>query len=182
MFPFIVEDGAIPSFASCFSPGIRVCIFLSRASALSSFSTTMSDGGATATEDPSSENAASQPDDELSTVMEKMENLTILHFSSGSCHEQDEASNGTVATTLKTPSLPDSGSPSSSSQSSSQATTFVRQKKGWTPKEQYRLKNSLLAGVGLLELGNAGDFAANVWNQIPIPHFAMALSQCPSIL
>jgi hypothetical protein len=41
--------------------------------------------------------------------------------------------------------------------------------------EQSMLKNSLLAGVGYLELANAGDFAANVWNQVPVPHFAMAL-------
>lgn len=89
--------------------------------------------------------------------------------------EQDGASNGTGVTTLKTPSFMDSPSPTFGSQSSFLDTTFVRQKNGWIPKEQYRLKNNLLIGVGLLELGNAGDFAANVWNQIPIPHFAMAL-------
>ena len=37
------------------------------------------------------------------------------------------------------------------------------------------LKNNLLAGVGFLELANAGDFAANVWNEIPVPHFAAVL-------
>ncbi|OJI91265.1 hypothetical protein ASPTUDRAFT_298492 [Aspergillus tubingensis CBS 134.48] len=34
-------------------------------------------------------------------------------------------------------------------------------------------RNSLLAGVGFLELANAADFAANVWNQIPVPKYAM---------
>ncbi|OJI95809.1 hypothetical protein ASPVEDRAFT_35126 [Aspergillus versicolor CBS 583.65] len=37
------------------------------------------------------------------------------------------------------------------------------------------LKNNLLAGVGFLELANAGDFAANVWNEIPVPRHAMIL-------
>ncbi|KAJ5819561.1 hypothetical protein N7474_005152 [Penicillium riverlandense] len=40
---------------------------------------------------------------------------------------------------------------------------------------QQQFKNSLLAGVGYLELANAGDFAANVWNQIPVPRFAAVL-------
>jgi hypothetical protein len=33
-------------------------------------------------------------------------------------------------------------------------------------------KNSLLASVGYLELANAGDFAANVWNEVPVPTHA----------
>jgi hypothetical protein len=52
---------------------------------------------------------------------------------------------------------------------------FTRRKDRYTPAKQYRLKNSLLAGVGYLELANAGDFAANVWNTVPVPHFAAAL-------
>lgn len=40
---------------------------------------------------------------------------------------------------------------------------------------QQQIKNSLLAGVGYLELANAGDFAANVWNDIPVPRQAMIL-------
>ncbi|KAJ5384253.1 hypothetical protein N7517_002164 [Penicillium concentricum] len=40
---------------------------------------------------------------------------------------------------------------------------------------QQQFKNSLLASVGYLELANAGDFAANVWNQIPVPRFAAVL-------
>src|SRR5690348_13388435 len=38
-----------------------------------------------------------------------------------------------------------------------------------------RLRNSLLAAVGFFELANAGDFAANVWNQVPAPKYAIAL-------
>jgi len=52
--------------------------------------------------------------------------------------------------------------------------TFTRRKGRYIPK-QNELKNSLLAGVGFLELANAGDFAANVWNEVPVPHFAAAL-------
>ncbi|KAJ6115364.1 hypothetical protein N7486_001142 [Penicillium sp. IBT 16267x] len=40
---------------------------------------------------------------------------------------------------------------------------------------QQQFKNSLLASVGYLELANAGDFAANVWNTIPVPTFAAVL-------
>ncbi|RHZ64680.1 hypothetical protein CDV55_107024 [Aspergillus turcosus] len=39
-----------------------------------------------------------------------------------------------------------------------------------SPTSQY--KNSLLASVGYLELANAGDFAANVWNGVPVPTHA----------
>lgn len=37
------------------------------------------------------------------------------------------------------------------------------------------LRNNLLAGVGYLELANAGDFAANVWNDVPVPRHAVIL-------
>ncbi|KAJ5618616.1 hypothetical protein N7528_006727 [Penicillium herquei] len=40
---------------------------------------------------------------------------------------------------------------------------------------QQQFKNSLLASVGYLELANAGDFAANVWNDVPVPTFAAVL-------
>ncbi|PYI35594.1 hypothetical protein BP00DRAFT_334433, partial [Aspergillus indologenus CBS 114.80] len=48
-------------------------------------------------------------------------------------------------------------------------------------KYEYRIlhqplfRNSLLAGVGYLELANAADFAANVWNEIPVPLHAKIL-------
>ncbi|KAM4055778.1 integral membrane protein [Hirsutella rhossiliensis] len=38
-----------------------------------------------------------------------------------------------------------------------------------------RLENNLSWVVGCLELANAGDFAANVWNQLPVPLFAAVL-------
>lgn len=49
------------------------------------------------------------------------------------------------------------------------------QKHSYKLVRQQQIKNSLLAGVGYLELANAGDFAANVWNQIPVPRHAMIL-------
>ncbi|OAP56348.1 hypothetical protein AYL99_09527 [Fonsecaea erecta] len=45
----------------------------------------------------------------------------------------------------------------------------------YRPLQPGRLRNSLLAGVGFLELGNAGDFAANVWNEIPVKKWVAAL-------
>jgi hypothetical protein len=53
--------------------------------------------------------------------------------------------------------------------------TFIRQKGRYNLAKQSKLKNSLLAGVGFLELANAGDFAANVFNEIPVPPYAIAL-------
>ncbi|OKL58691.1 hypothetical protein UA08_06277 [Talaromyces atroroseus] len=55
---------------------------------------------------------------------------------------------------------------------------FVKKRHGryrFDPENQSRLRNSLLAAVGFFELANAGDFAANVWNQVPAPKYAIAL-------
>jgi len=57
----------------------------------------------------------------------------------------------------------------------SQSLSFARRKGHYHLTKQSMFKNSLLAGVGYLELANAGDFAANVWNEIPVPHFAIPL-------
>jgi len=141
----------------------------------------MSAGDAGAAEEPSSQDAPSQFSEGLSTTMENSE-PSILESPSEVPLENDGASDRTVSTPLKTSSVLDSASPSFGSQPCGFPTTFVRQKNGWTAEGQRRLRNSLLAGVGLLELGNAGDFAANVWNQVPVPHFAMALSMLPSRL
>ena len=46
----------------------------------------------------------------------------------------------------------------------------------------HALKNSLLASVGYLELANAKDFAANVWNDVPVPKCAMAFMAIGGVL
>jgi len=53
--------------------------------------------------------------------------------------------------------------------------TFIRKNGGYTLQKEYKLRNSLLMGVGFLELANAGDFAANVWNRVPTPKYALVL-------
>jgi hypothetical protein len=53
--------------------------------------------------------------------------------------------------------------------------TLVRRGGRFHLLQQQQFKNSLLASVGYLELANAADFAANVWNQIPVPRFAAVL-------
>ncbi|KAJ5354843.1 hypothetical protein N7541_005887 [Penicillium brevicompactum] len=53
--------------------------------------------------------------------------------------------------------------------------TLVRRGGRFHLLQQQQFKNSLLASVGYLELANAGDFAANVWNDIPVPTFAAVL-------
>ncbi|KKP06360.1 hypothetical protein THAR02_01508 [Trichoderma harzianum] len=51
--------------------------------------------------------------------------------------------------------------------------TLVKAKKGDDYEPQgSKLKNNLYPAVGFLELANAGDFAANVWNQYPVPVYA----------
>ncbi|RDW63223.1 uncharacterized protein DSM5745_10334 [Aspergillus mulundensis] len=53
--------------------------------------------------------------------------------------------------------------------------TLQRARRGRYRPVGHALRNNLLAGVGYLELANAGDFAANVWNEIPVPRHAMIL-------
>jgi predicted outer membrane lipoprotein len=56
------------------------------------------------------------------------------------------------------------------------AVTLIRRRRGrFKLLHQQQFRNSLLAGVGYLELANAGDFAANVWNEVPVPTFAAVL-------
>ena len=57
----------------------------------------------------------------------------------------------------------------------SDSATFVRRRGRYVPVAEHVLRNSLLASVGYLELANAGDFAANVWNNVPVPRYAMVL-------
>ncbi|KAJ0416745.1 hypothetical protein BJY00DRAFT_221075 [Aspergillus carlsbadensis] len=61
-------------------------------------------------------------------------------------------------------------------ESDPQIVTLSKNKRGrYRCVSHASLKNNLLAGVGYLELANAGDFAANVWNDIPVPRHAMIL-------
>jgi hypothetical protein len=52
---------------------------------------------------------------------------------------------------------------------------FVKGRRGWILPQGWRLENNLILGVGFLELANAGDFAANIWNEIPVPIYAVVL-------
>lgn len=68
------------------------------------------------------------------------------------------------------------GSPTPSQQTTTKIVTLERSRRGrYRAVGHAALKNNLLAGVGYLELANAGDFAANVWNEIPVPRHAMIL-------
>jgi hypothetical protein len=54
--------------------------------------------------------------------------------------------------------------------------TFIKDSNGvYRPGTDQRLRNNLLPSVGFLEFANATDFAANVWNTIPVPKFASVL-------
>lgn len=53
---------------------------------------------------------------------------------------------------------------------------FVKTRMGrFRPAKQTKLRNSLLGAIGFLEAANAGDFAANIWNETPVPTYALAL-------
>ena len=55
----------------------------------------------------------------------------------------------------------------------SDCVSMIRRGDSYSPARPGRLRNSLLTAVGFLELANAGDFAANVWNQVPLPRYAV---------
>ncbi|KAL2842320.1 hypothetical protein BJX68DRAFT_244890 [Aspergillus pseudodeflectus] len=66
--------------------------------------------------------------------------------------------------------------PTDSAASDSRTVALSKNKRGcYRCVSHASIKNNLLAGVGYLELANAGDFAANVWNEIPVPRHAMIL-------
>ncbi|KAM0228509.1 hypothetical protein ACHAPO_010710 [Fusarium lateritium] len=51
--------------------------------------------------------------------------------------------------------------------------TLSKSRSSWSCIDDNRLRNNLFAAVGFLELANAGDFAANVWNDVPVPIYAI---------
>ncbi|KAF9772296.1 hypothetical protein IL306_009998 [Fusarium sp. DS 682] len=51
--------------------------------------------------------------------------------------------------------------------------TLAKKRSYWCCIDDTRLRNDLFAAVGFLELANAGDFAANVWNDVPVPIYAI---------
>jgi hypothetical protein len=92
--------------------------------------------------------------------------------------EEKNLQTTSITTPLPLPTeQPNDSSYFPSSESNHPLATFVHnsKKRKYVPTNTYRLRNSLLLGVGFLELANAGDFAANVWNTIPVPTFAAVL-------
>ncbi|KAG6001018.1 hypothetical protein E4U21_004776 [Claviceps maximensis] len=60
--------------------------------------------------------------------------------------------------------------------SQDQPVKLTRDKRGqWSLAPDGQLANNLSWVVGFMELANAGDFAANVWNDVPIPVYAVVL-------
>ncbi|OCL11924.1 hypothetical protein AOQ84DRAFT_286233 [Glonium stellatum] len=64
----------------------------------------------------------------------------------------------------------------------SECFTFIKRGARYVPATRWKLQNNLLVGVGFLELANAGDFAANVFNDVPVPPYAVALMVLGGIL
>ncbi|RGP74728.1 hypothetical protein FSPOR_1307 [Fusarium sporotrichioides] len=63
--------------------------------------------------------------------------------------------------------------------------TLSKSRSSWYCIDDNRLRNNLFAAVGFLELANAGDFAANVWNEVPVPIYAivfMAIGGCSAFV
>ena len=90
-------------------------------------------------------------------------------------HSPSTPSLANRTTSQKAPALSDGTLNLTTSNTRSESLTFVRKNDGYTLQKEYKLRNSLLMGVGFLELANAGDFAANVWNQVPAPKYALVL-------
>ncbi|CAG9978690.1 unnamed protein product [Clonostachys byssicola] len=59
---------------------------------------------------------------------------------------------------------------------------LVKKGKRIAPSPKVRLRNSLLGTLGLLELANAADFAANVWNNVPVQTYVIVLMACGGTL
>jgi hypothetical protein len=89
----------------------------------------------------------------------------------------DPTNHNSTATAVKPSctSRPSSSKSEADHQITESATFRVSRKGEYTPLAQSRLRNNLLASVGFLEFGNATDFAANVWNTIPVPIYAAVL-------
>jgi hypothetical protein len=51
--------------------------------------------------------------------------------------------------------------------------TMVKGRRGWSYLPGIRLEHNLHWAAGLLELANSGDFAANIWNDVPVPVYAI---------
>ncbi|PHH58890.1 hypothetical protein CDD82_2617 [Ophiocordyceps australis] len=76
----------------------------------------------------------------------------------------------------QTPPTVSSSSLAPSAETAGSKTRLVRSATGvfgYAPGS--RLENNLSWVVGCLELANAGDFAANVWNEVPVPVYAIVL-------
>ncbi|KAH6885187.1 hypothetical protein B0T10DRAFT_492157 [Thelonectria olida] len=50
---------------------------------------------------------------------------------------------------------------------------MVKGRRGWSYLPGIRLEHNLHWAAGLLELANSGDFAANIWNDVPVPVYAI---------
>src|SRR2546430_12570733 len=79
----------------------------------------------------------------------------------------DESTNETETYTRESEPLTQFLSPRSA--------TFVSYRKRYVPVKRRKLKNSLLVGVGFLELANVGSFVAKVWNSVPVPVYTVVL-------
>jgi hypothetical protein len=53
--------------------------------------------------------------------------------------------------------------------------TLVKTRGKYRLPPRQQLRNNLMIGVGFLELANALDFAANVWNVVPVAEFVVGL-------
>ncbi|KAF0317828.1 hypothetical protein GQ607_014940 [Colletotrichum asianum] len=109
--------------------------------------------------EPATPDIASLGDSSVTTRLEDQE--PIRADASRGTEKQSEAA---TDTTLPVPSSP--------IYAPTQA-DLTKHRRRWIPRISSRLRNTLLSTMGLLELANAGDFAANVWNEIPVPIYAI---------
>ncbi|CAG9939940.1 unnamed protein product [Clonostachys rosea f. rosea IK726] len=97
-------------------------------------------------------------------------------------HDLSSTKSGSSMTQGLEPSIRSSGDDVPSITERVTTVRLIKRGKHIAPSPKARLRNSLLGTLGLLELANAADFAANVWNDIPVPTYVIVLMACGGAL
>ncbi|CAH0054942.1 unnamed protein product [Clonostachys solani] len=97
-------------------------------------------------------------------------------------HDLSSTKSGSSRTQGLEPSIRSSGDDVPRITECATAVRLVRKGKRIAPSPKARLRNSLLGTLGLLELANAADFAANVWNNVPVQVYVKVLMACGGTL
>ncbi|VUC26637.1 unnamed protein product [Clonostachys rosea] len=99
-----------------------------------------------------------------------------------SCHDLSSTKSGSSRTQGLEPSIRSSGDDVPRITECATTARLIKRGKHVNASPKARLRNSLLGTLGFLELANAGDFAANVWNNVPVQTYVIVLMACGGTL